>query len=131
MTIDGRTEPHTLCFKYCYMHIFEYMNDDLFDMHAELCKTLADKKRLKIIYLLGEGEKSVSELAKQTGLRQANLSQHLAILRQKEVIASRKNGTAVYYKIAFPKMVKACNLIREVLLEQIQSRQKLVRGAVK
>ena len=107
------------------------MNDDLFGMHAELCKTLADKKRLKILYALGKGEKSVSELAKQTGLRQANLSQHLAILRQKEVIASRKDGTAVYYKIAFPKMVKACNLIREVLLEQIQSRQKMVRRAIK
>ena len=128
---DGRADPHTLCFKYWYIHIFEYMNDDLFGMHTELCKTLADKKRLKILYLLGEGEKSVSELAKQTGLRQANLSQHLAILRQKEVIASRKDGTAVYYKIAFPKMVRACNLIREVLLEQIQSRQKMVRGGVK
>jgi len=44
------------------------MNDDLFGMHAELCKTLADKKRLKILYALGKGEKSVSELAKQTGL---------------------------------------------------------------
>src|SRR3989338_8372011 len=121
MMTDGRTGPHTLCFKYCYIHIFEYMNDDLFGMHAELCKTLADKKRLKIL----------SELAKQTGLRQANLSQHLAILMQKEVIASRKDGTAVYYKIAFPKMVKACNLIREVLLEQIQSRQKMVRRAIK
>jgi len=41
------------------------------------------------------------------------------------------HALAVYYKIAFPKMVKACNLIREVLLEQIQSRQKMVRGMVK
>ncbi len=107
------------------------MNDDLFGLHAELCKTLADGKRLRILYLLGEGEKSVSELAKQTGLRQANLSQHLAVLRQKGVIGHRKAGTMVYYKIAFPKMVKACNLIREVLLEQIQSRQKLASEAAK
>ena len=100
-------------------------------MHAELCKTLADEKRLKIIYMLGGKEKSVSELIKNTGLRQANLSQHLAILRQKGVVTSRRDGTAIYYKIAFPKMVKACNLIRDVLLEQIESRQKIAKGARK
>ncbi|MFH1752459.1 MAG: metalloregulator ArsR/SmtB family transcription factor [archaeon] len=102
------------------------MNTKLFVLHAELCKTLADPKRLEILYLLGSSEKSVSQLAEQLKLRQANISQHLAILRQKGVVSSRKNGTTVYYKIAFPKMVKACNLIRDVLLEQIESKQKIV-----
>ncbi|HZX34360.1 MAG TPA: metalloregulator ArsR/SmtB family transcription factor [archaeon] len=98
-------------------------------MHAELCKTLADAKRLKIIYLLGDGEKSVSELVRDSGFRQANVSQHLAILRQKGVITSRRNGTTLYYKIAFPKMVKACNLIRDVLLEQIERKGKIAMEA--
>src|SRR3989338_9258440 len=118
-------------FKMYYIHIYECMNDGLFDLHAELCKTLADAKRLKIIYLLGGREKSVSELIKDSGLRQANLSQHLAILRQKGVVTSRREGTVIYYKIAFPKMVKACNLIRGVLLEQIESKQKIAKGARK
>jgi len=107
------------------------MNNSLFDLHAELCKTLSDAKRLKIIYLLGGKEKSVSGLMEDTGLRQANLSQHLAILRQKGVVTSRRDGTAIYYKIAFPKMVKACNLIRGVLLEQIENKQKIAKGAKK
>lgn len=102
------------------------MNHGLFELHAELCKTLSDPKRLKILYALGNNEKSVSELAKLTGMRQANLSQHLAILRQKGVVSNRKSGTTVFYKITFPKMVKACNLIREVLLEQAEQRQKIV-----
>ncbi|MFH0714234.1 MAG: metalloregulator ArsR/SmtB family transcription factor [Candidatus Diapherotrites archaeon] len=104
------------------------MNSDLFDLHAELCKTLADGKRLKILYLLGDGEKSVSALAKQAGIRQANLSQHLAILRQKGVVKSRRDGTTLYYKIAYPKMVKACNLIRNVLLSQLKNRQKIAKA---
>ena len=113
------------------MRIFEYMNDDLFELHAELCKTLADPKRLKVLYLLGDGEKSVSELTKQMNLRQANISQHLSVLRQKGVVESRKKGTTVFYKIAFPKMVKAGNIIRDVLIEQAEQKQKIVRRKTK
>lgn len=118
-------------FKYVYMRIFECMNDALFELHAELCKTLADPKRLKVLYLLGDSEKSVSGLAKQMNLRQANLSQHLAVLRQRGVVESRKDGTTVFYRIAFPKMVKACNIIRSVLLEQVEQKQKIVKRQVK
>ena len=113
------------------MRIFEYMNNDLFVLHAELCKALSDPKRLEILYLLGKGEKSVSELLAETNLRQANLSQHLAVLRQKQVVKSRRVGKNIFYSISFPKMVKACNLIRVVLLEQIESKQKIVGGVKK
>ena len=107
------------------------MENELFDMHAELCKTLSDPKRLRILYLIGNKEKSVSELVKQSGLRQANISQHLAILRQKGVVSTKRNGKLVLYRIAFPKMVKACNLIREVLLEQTEQKQKIFKGGRK
>jgi len=107
------------------------MENELFDMHAELCKTLSDPKRLRILYLIGNKEKSVSELVKQSGLRQANISQHLAILRQKGVVSTKRNGKLVLYRIAFPKMVKACNLIREVLLEQAKQKQKIFKGGRK
>ncbi len=107
------------------------MRSDLFDLHAELCKTLADQKRLKILYLLGDGEKSVSELASLMKIRQANLSQHLAVLRQRNVVVTRKQGTTVSYKIANRKMIKACNLIRGVLLDQFENEGRLVKGAIK
>ncbi len=113
------------------IHIFEYMNTSLFELHAELCKALSDPKRLEILYLLGKGEKSVSELLKDTKLRQANLSQHLAVLRQKGVVKSRRRGKNILYRIAFPKMVKACNLIRVVLLEQIEAKQRITEGTKK
>lgn len=104
------------------------MQRELFEEHAELCKTLADPKRLEILYFLGKGEKSVSEIGKEMRARQANVSQHLAILRQKGVVRSKRAGTTLYYKIAYPKMVKACNLIRDVLLEQVESKQKIVKA---
>ena len=98
---------------------------DLFGLHAELCRALADPKRLRILYSLGGKEKSVSALADETGLRQANLSQHLAVLRQKGVVETRRKGQMVLYRVAFPKMVKACNLIREVLVEQAKQKRSL------
>lgn len=98
----------------------------IFELHAEVCKTLSNPLRLQIINELQEGEKTVSALTKALGIRQANLSQHLAVLRQRGVLVTRRDGPNVYYRIANPKIIKACNLIREVLLEQLQSNQSII-----
>ena len=87
-------------------------------MQAEICKTLANPKRIEIIDLLSRGERSVAWLLDKTGLLKANLSQHLSIMRAKGILQARKEGLTVYYRIANPKVVKACDLMREVLLEQ-------------
>jgi ArsR family transcriptional regulator len=98
----------------------------IFELHAEVCKTLSNPLRLQIINELQDGEKTVSSLTKALGIRQANLSQHLAVLRQRGVLATRREGPNVYYRIANPKIIKACNLIREVLLEQLLSNQSII-----
>lgn len=95
------------------------MEERMFQMHAEVCKSMANPTRLKIINLLGEGEKSVEELRKRLKLPKANLSQHLSILRQRRIVASRREGLNVYYKCANQKMLKACEILREVLMEQL------------
>ena len=95
------------------------MEERMFQMHAEVCKSMANPTRLKIINLLGEGEKSVEELRKRLKLPKANLSQHLSILRQGRIVASRRKGLNVYYKCSNPKMLKACEILREVLMEQL------------
>ncbi len=107
------------------------MEEKFFQMHAEVCKGMANATRLKIMSLLREGEKSVDELRKRLGLNKANLSQHLAILRQRKILTARRAGLNVYYSIANPKMIKASDILREVLFEQIQEDDKLVRGITK
>ena len=98
-------------------------------MHAEVCKTLANPKRLEIIYALKEGELSVGELVKRLGISKANISQHLAILRQRRVLVSRREGVNIYYRISNPKIVKACALMREVLTEQLMEEGRIVKKA--
>ena len=99
----------------------------IYELHAEICQTLANPKRLEILDLLSKGEKSVSELVALLDIRQANLSQHLAILRQKGVVDTRREGTHIYYKIPNRKIIKAYGLLKEVLLERLAEAGELVR----
>jgi ArsR family transcriptional regulator len=88
---------------------------------------LANPKRLEIIDLLSSGEKPVGWLLKKTGFLKANLSQHLAVMRQQEIVKTRKNGLQVFYRIANPKIIKACSLIREVLFESLKEKRKVLK----
>ncbi|HEY9204504.1 MAG TPA: metalloregulator ArsR/SmtB family transcription factor [Candidatus Methanoperedens sp.] len=103
------------------------MNKKIFEMHAEICKVFTNPKRLEIISLLRDGEKTVNELTELACVPQANISQHLTVLRQNNVVTTRRNGANIYYKIANPKILQACDLMREVLLEQLKENEKLVK----
>ncbi|KKR73758.1 MAG: Transcriptional regulator, ArsR family [Candidatus Levybacteria bacterium GW2011_GWC2_40_7] len=96
-------------------------------LHAEICRTLGSAARIEILKALSDGEKTVNELSKTLGLRQANVSQHLAILRQRRVVVTRKEGTNIYYKVANPKIIQACELMRQVLIEQLQETEQLTK----
>src|SRR3989337_1834200 len=96
------------------------LNDKrIFQMHAEICKTLSSPIRLEILTNLRDGKKSVNEIAALTGVRQATVSQHLAVLRQRGVVSTKREGINVYYEVANPKITQACDMIREVLFEHI------------
>ena len=99
----------------------------VYELHAEVCKTLGNPKRIEIINLLRGGELSVAKLLRKTGLLKANLSQHLAVMRSKGIIKARTEGLTVYYRIANPKVVRACDLMREVLMERLAESGKLLR----
>ena len=100
---------------------------ELYRCHAEMCKVFSHPTRLQILNLLRERELAVSDLADQLGIAIGNLSQHLNMMKHRRVLVSRKEGNNVYYRLANPKMLKAFDLIREILLEQMQRESVLVR----
>jgi len=65
-----------------------------------LLKAMANEARLMVLCQLIEGEKSVSELQESVGLSQSAMSQHLAVLRDQDIVATRRDGQSVYYRIA-------------------------------
>jgi ArsR family transcriptional regulator len=100
---------------------------ELFVLHSEICKTLANPKRLEILNALQAGEVSVGELVRKLRLPKANVSQHLAVLRSRGVVSARREGLNVYYRVANPKIIRACNLMREVLTEQLEHGVRLAQ----
>lgn len=93
----------------------------VFHFHANLLKALSHPKRLEIIQLIRFKTLSVSEIQQMLDLRQANLSQHLQILRQAEVVKTKKQGKQIYYRIAHKNFIKASDLLRQVLIEKHQN----------
>ena len=101
----------------------------LFKMHAELCQALASEHRLAIMYGLKEGERCVGDIAEDLGLSVHNVSQHLRILRQALLVRPRKDGHTIYYSIANPKIMEACALVRQALLEEHQAEGQSLQSA--
>lgn len=100
---------------------------DIFQLHAALCQTLANATRLKVIALLGGGEKSVGEMADTIGVSLSNVSQHLAVLRSQDIVNSRKEAQTVFYDLTDRRILEACSKIRAVLLDQMKMRGEVAQ----
>jgi ArsR family transcriptional regulator len=103
------------------------MEKRIYEMHASICNVFSNPKRLEIIDLLRDGEKSVNELSELAEIPQANLSQHLTLMRQRGILETRRDGVNIYYSIANPKVIKAFEIMREVLLEQLSIHEKMFK----
>ena len=99
--------------------------EKIYELQADICKIFANAKRMEIINVLKDREVSASDLIEKIGLSKANLSQHMGVLRSKGVVLARREGVNVYYRIANPKIIQACDLMREVLLEQLREKGKM------
>ncbi len=100
----------------------------IFNLQAELSKTLAHPIRLAILHTLRDSEKNVNQLTEILDISQSNLSQHLALMRQKGILQTRRQGTNVYYSVVNGKINQACDMVREVLIDQLSQKHKLAKG---
>ncbi len=100
----------------------------IFEMQAEICKTLTNPKRIEILNTLKNEEKTVTELVAALGASKANVSQHLAVMRHKGILATRREGVNIYYRVSNPKVIEACSLMKDVLFEQHAAKKRAVTG---
>jgi len=103
---------------------------ELFRRKAELCKTFSDPKRLMIISELRGGEKSVSDMVEALQVPQAVVSRHLAILRNRGVVVTRREGVNIYYSLADFKIIEACDIVHEILLGQVARSREIVERLI-
>lgn len=104
----------------------ERIDPTILELHARVCKTMAHAVRLALLNALRSGERSVGDLAEAIGATQPLVSQHLGVLRNQGLLRTRRNGSEVFYSVAYPKMIQACDLLREVLFEHLRSQEELL-----
>jgi DNA-binding transcriptional ArsR family regulator len=102
------------------------MNDSIFEIQAEFCKVMGNTARLHVLHILREHPKSVSEICQEIGLSQGNVSRQLSCLRSAGLVITKRNGKGMVYQITNEKIVEVCDLVRSVLVEQIQKRSQSI-----
>ena len=95
---------------------------ELYKIHAEMRKVFSNPTRLEILNLLRDKDMSVTELIDKTKLTQANISQHLSIMRSKGIVNFDRKGKNIYYELTNPKIIKAFDIIKEVLSERLNNK---------
>ncbi len=94
-------------------------DDSIYVLQAELCKALAHPVRLKVLHLLREGEQCVCRLAPAVGVTESNLSQLLAVLRKAGIVATRREGHSIYYRVRDRRIFRIVDSMRAILADQL------------
>ena len=101
-------------------------NAPIYQIKAEFFKTLGHPARIRVLELLREGERSVSELVPEVGLEASHLSQQLAILRRANLVETRKLGTSVMYSVTNPMIYELLDVARKILTSNLVDTRALL-----
>jgi rhodanese-related sulfurtransferase len=97
----------------------------LFDEFARAAKALASGRRIELLDVLANGERTVEALAGEVGLSVANTSQHLQILRQAGLVTSRRQGTSIHYRLASPEVFELWRTLRTLAASRLAEVERL------
>jgi rhodanese-related sulfurtransferase len=101
--------------------------DNVYSELAKITKSMANPHRLEIIELLAQGEFSVEQIAKHTGLSVANASQHLQVLKGAYLVDINRHGNFIYYRLSDSNVFKAWKALRDLGVERIATIEKVVK----
>ncbi|HEX9436855.1 MAG TPA: metalloregulator ArsR/SmtB family transcription factor [Candidatus Limnocylindria bacterium] len=94
--------------------------DEVFRLHAQICKALADPNRLLLIVQLRHRARTVGELSDAIGASQPLTSRHLGVLREKGIVKAERDGSFVRYSLADRRVLTAIDLLLDVLAGQLE-----------
>jgi DNA-binding transcriptional ArsR family regulator len=104
------------------------LESEIRELHAQICQALADPTRILLLYALVDSPKNVGELADELSLSQPNVSRHLKVLRERGMATATREGANVVYSLADKRVIKALDLMREVLADQLAQRAQLAEA---
>ena len=98
----------------------------IYKLHADVCKALAHAIRIEIIDVLQYREMNFGQISEKIGVAKSSLSQHLSVMVEKGILTQRKEGLYTFFKLSTPKVVEACRLMREVLIEKLHKNNEIL-----
>ena len=103
------------------------MTEELRRFKAEIFQALAHPTRIAIVELLRNGELSAGQLIEQLGLEQANASQHLAVLRGKQIVVNRKEGNQVFYSLRDKALIEVLDILKRYFYSQLTQTASMLK----
>jgi DNA-binding transcriptional ArsR family regulator len=103
------------------------MPDTLRQFKANIFQALAHPTRIAIVEVLRDGELAAGTIIERLGLEQANASQHLAILRAKQIVSSRKEGNQVFYSVRDPRLIEVLDVMRRYFQAHIEEAMAMLK----
>jgi DNA-binding transcriptional ArsR family regulator len=104
------------------------LESEIRELHAQICQALADPTRILLLYALVDSPKNVGELAEELSLSQPNVSRHLKVLRERGMATATREGANVVYSLADKRVIKALDLMRGMLADQLAQRAQLAEA---
>jgi len=102
------------------------LEQEINQLHAEICAGLADPKRIMILYALASKPCNVTELVEALGISQPMVSRHLKLLRDRGMVIATRLGSRVEYRLSDERLIEALDLLRLVLRDHLSHRADIV-----
>ncbi len=101
------------------------LEQEINQLHAEICAGLADPKRILILYALHEKPLTVNELVELLDFSQPTVSRHLKVLRERGMVTTSRHGATVEYRLSDERLIQALDLLRAVLANKLMNQAAL------
>lgn len=102
------------------------LSQEINQLHASICSAISDPHRILLLYAIAEETRNVNGLAEVVGISQSAASRHLKVLKERGLIRSQRDGSQVIYTLTDDRYLKALDLLREVMLDQIAQQADLI-----
>jgi len=104
------------------------LENEINQLHAEICGGLADPNRIMILYTLSQNPRNVTELCNELEMPQPLISRHLKVLRERGMVTTERRGTVIVYSLSDKRLIEALDLLRAVMHDNISKRAELVQA---
>jgi ArsR family transcriptional regulator len=106
--------------------MFQSLTQEVSQLEANLCSAFSDPTRILILYALNEQPQNVTELVNQLGANQSTISRHLKVLRDHGLVQTTRQGVSITYTLADTRLIKALDILRAVLHDNLTSKANLM-----